>query len=244
MNSRTKRKDQARLVRLIKSDNFDLCSSYNSTAGMPLGSTVRPHSMSLTEEAESPMRSPISASVIPPFSRRSEMRDAQVCEAVVVMHPSLRQAVGLRQRPPVTELRDNLTMARPADLPKFKTLGPRLKYWREKRDLSRRDLGKKVGLKYSTIADIENEHSRATKSLHRIAAVLGLNSHYLETDEGDPEANPEALPPQPNETWPLPGIERKRIADLNRIERKYVESAIKDALAEIDEDRKTSRQTG
>lgn len=226
--------DHARLRR-AKSKHFNLCSSWSAMAASPLGSTVRPVSMSLTEDGASPTDSPISAKVIP-LPRRSEMRDAQDG----VMGPSLRCAVEASQRAAVTDVRNNASMPRPPDLPSFKSLGKRIAYWRDKKGLTRRELGNKVGLKYSTIASLENGDSKTTDVLHKFAVALGLNLRYLETDEGDPFAGA----PPPEDTWPFPGIDRKAIEKLGRVHRKYVEIAIKDALRDIDEDRKNSRDTG
>lgn len=226
------RKSQARL-RLLKSDDFDLCNSCNLIAASPLGSAVRPHSISLIDDAVSPTREPISARVRP-VPRRSEMRAAHE-----VMAPSLRRAVALSQRPSVTVIRNTFEMARPKDLPKFAHVGPRIAYWRKKRDLSRTALGDLVGLKYSTIADLETELSNSTKALYKFAAALRVNLHYLETDDGDPEAGP----PPPLDTWPLPGVQREKLENLDRVERRAVESAIKEVLAEIEEDRRKQRKT-
>jgi transcriptional regulator with XRE-family HTH domain len=225
-------KSQARL-RLLKSDDFDLCNSCNLIAASPLGSAVRPHSISLIDDAVSPTREPISARVRP-VPRRSEMREAHE-----VMGPSLRRAVDLSQRPSVTVIRNTSEMARPKDLPTFTHLGPRIAYWRAKRQLSRTDLGEKVDLAYSTIADLEDERSNSTKALYKFAAALRVNLHYLETDEGDPESDP----PPPLDIWPLPGIPREKLEGLDRVERRAVESAIKEVLAEIEEDRRKHRKS-
>jgi len=229
--------DQARL-RLLKSDDFDLCSSYSRIAGAPLGSPVRPCSMSLTAEGERPTSSPISDRVIPARRRSSEMKDAK---GYVCMRPSLRCTVDDSQRLPVTALRDNPGMPRPPEMPKdLDTIGKRVRWWREKkRQMSRAKLAKAVGYKsVSGLSDLELGESNASEKLHLIAAVLGLNPHYLETGNGEPEAAfPQDPPPSPDE-WPFPAVPRARLRKLSKIERNYAETKLLEALAEIESERR------
>jgi transcriptional regulator with XRE-family HTH domain len=226
---------QARL-RLVKSDDFDLCSSWSFTAGIPFGSTVRPHSISLTAEGESPIESPISASVSP-LPRRSEIREAQVID---VMRPSLRQAVATSQRLPVTDIRKNSFMPRPHDMPKnLDTKGKRVRWWREHRKMSRAELAKKVGYSTSGLSDLELDRSSTSEKLHLIAAVLKLNPHYVESGEGEPEAAFSQDPPPPPDDWPFPGVLRSRLKKLNKIERAYLETELLKALHDIEAERRS-----
>lgn len=230
--SSEKQKGQARL-RLVKSDDFDLCSSCNLIAASPFGSVVRPHSMSLMADGDSPTKEPIAASV-KPVPRRSETRDAHE-----VMGSSLRPAVVSSQRLPVTEFRDNLGMPIPPDMPKnLTTVGRRVRWWREHRKRSRKWLAKQVGYSYSGLADLENDESGASEKLHLIAAELKLNPHYLQSGSGEPEAEfPQEAPPPPDE-WPFPAVPRARLRKLNRIERGYLETEILKALADIESERR------
>lgn len=234
MTLETKR-DQARL-RLVKSDDLDLCNSCNFSAAMPLGSTVRPHSMSLTAEGESPTSRPMAANVIP-VPRRSEMREAQVS---AVMHPSLRPTVASRQRLPVTEFRNNSGMPRPPEMPKnLDTKGKRIRWWREHKKISRTTLAKKVKYSYSGLADLENDESDTSEKLHLIAAELGLNPHYVDTGDGEPEAEHPQAPPPPPDEWPFPSVPRSRLKKLNKIERGYLETEILKVLADIEAERRS-----
>lgn len=192
--------------------------------------------MSLTDEGAKPIKEPISARVSP-VERRSDTRDAHV-----LMGPSLRQAVENSQRLPVTALRDNPDMPRPPDLPKFDSIGRRIRYWRERRNIDRKEFAKLVGMSYSGLADLENDRSKGGKRLHIIAAKLRLNAHYLETDRGEPEAGFDQEPPAEPQTWPFATIPKSQIERLNSIERSYIETKVQHALAEIESERRKSRK--
>lgn len=231
MDSR-KTKNQARL-RLVKSDDFDLCSSCNASAASPLGSAVRPCSMSLTDDAVSPTMVPISASVIP-VPRRSEMREAHE-----VIPSILRRTVEASQRLPVTEFRDNHGMPRPANMPKdLKTVGDRVRWWRTHKKVSRKDFAREVGYSYSGLADLENNRSNGSEHSHLIAAKLGLNAHYLQTGHGEPEAAYSQEPPPPAEDWPFPAVPPTRLRRMTKIERTYIETRLLEAVAEVESERR------
>ena len=163
------------------------------------------------------------------------MRDAHV-----VMGPTLRKPVIHCQRQPVTEFRENGGMPRPPGLPRFSTLGPRIRWWREHRGRDRREFARAVGIPYSTLADLENDRAKSTKKLRQIAEELRLRLDYLETDEGEPEvtASPAAS------EWPLPGVPRERLERLTRIERELLAFKLRDILDDIEADRPATRKTG
>lgn len=230
--------NQARL-RLVKSEDFDLCSSCNLTAASPLGSEVRPVSMSLTEEGVSPTSVPISANVIP-LLRRSVMRDAQV-----IMPPNIRHTVSLSQRLPVTEFRENNDMPKPPGMPgKGSTLGKRVRFWREFRRRQGHEgftqvaFAKQVGYSPSGLSDLENDRSEQSERSHVMAAKLGLNPHYMDTGEGEPEANFPQDPPPPAEEPLFPSIPRSKFKRYNRIELSYIETAVIKAMNDIETERR------
>ena len=166
--------------------------------------------------------------------RRSETRDAHV-----LMGRSLRQAVDFSQRLPVTAVRDNLSMPKPPDMPKnLDTIGSRVRWWREKREITRTALSKKVGYKGGGLSDLELGRSGASEKLHLIAAELRLNPHYLETGDGEPEAGFPQDPPPPPDEWPFPAVSRVRLKKLNKIERGYLETELLKALADIESERR------
>lgn len=215
----------------------DSCNETNFSAAPPLGSAVRSCSMSHTEAAVNPMRSPIAASV-KPLARRSEIRDAQV-----IIGPSLlRQPVESTQRPHVTEVRENVVMPRPPGLPKFDTLGPRIRWWREHRKFKRAEFAKLVGMSYSGLADLENDRSQESKRLHIIAAKLKLNPYYLETDKGEPEAEFAQEPPSPLPEWPFQAVPIDKLHKLNQVERSYAETKLLEALAVIESERRKAKK--
>lgn len=227
-------RDQPHL-RLVTED-FDRCNSCNATAASPLGASVRPHSISLTDDGDNPIRLPISANVMP-LPRRSETREDQVTS--VICGGSLRATVGSCLRLPVTGLRDNRTMPRPPEMPKdLNTPGKRIRWWRTFRGIKRPELAKRVGYSYSGLGDLENGHSNASEKLHLIAAELRLNPHYVETGAGEPEATHPQEPPPPPDEWPFPGVPRSKLKKLNRIERSYLETKLLEAISEIESERR------
>jgi len=231
----TAKMNQARL-RLIKSDDFDLCSSYNFSAASPRGSLVRPHSISLTEDGARPTIVPISARVSP-VERRSDMRDAHV-----LMGRSLRVPVDRCQRPPVTALRDNRGMPRPSEMPdNLDTIGARVRWWRRYRRHSVQKFAKMCGMAPSTLTDLELNRTQKGKSLHLIAARLRLHANYLETGKGEPEIDFVQGPSEDGD-WPLPAVQKQRLDDLNMIERAYAENKLLEALADIDAERRKSKK--
>jgi transcriptional regulator with XRE-family HTH domain len=183
------------------------------------------------------MRSPISASVSLAMARRSVTRDAHV-----VMGPSLRDPVAELQRDPVTAFRDACVMPKPTDLPSFKTLGERIVYWREKRGWDRRELARRAKIPYSTLAGIEEGEQKTSTKTPQIATALGLNSLYLATDKGDPEAGATVLV---EDEWPFP-FPRETLVDLDPNELELAGLKFQKIIEEIRANRpkQRTRKTG
>lgn len=216
------------------------CNESNLSAASPLGEQVRPCSMSLTEEAANPMRSPISASVNLAMDRRSEIRDAHV-----VMCPSVRISEVTCQRNPDSGLRNNEIMPRPKDMPtNLLTVGKRVRWWREYRKIRQGELAKAAGLTQSTLSDLENDRQEGSGKLHLIAAKLGLTAHYLETGKGEPEAEYAQEPPAAPPEWPFQTVSLDKLNKLNMIERSYAETKLLEALAAIEAERRKAKKAG
>lgn len=218
--------------------NRDLCSSYSLSAASPVGSEVRPFSMSLTDDAARPTSAPISAKVSP-VERSSEIRPAHV-----VMRPSIRESVELSQRLPVTAIRKTIGMPRPKEMPNdLSTIGKRVRWWREYRKLERVELAQLCGMSPTALSDLELDRTKQGRYLHVIAANLHLNPHYLQKGKGEPEAEfVQEAPQEP--AWPFPGIARTRLEKLNTIERSYAETKLAEALGEIEAERRKSKKAG
>jgi transcriptional regulator with XRE-family HTH domain len=226
-------------LRLVKSGNLDLCSMYSATAASPRGSAVRSLAMSLTVVGAKPTNAPICANV-KPVDLRSLIRDDQVD-----MHPTLRESVTPRQRLSVMEVRDNQDMPRPKDMPAdldSAPVGKRVRWWREHKKISRQKLAKQASMAETTLSDLENCRQEGSRKLHLIAAALGLNPHYLETGKGEPEAAHAQEPPPEAPAWPFPGVSKSQFDKLNMIERKYAETRLMEALAEIEAERRKGKR--
>lgn len=213
-----------------------LCNSCKASAASPLGSWLRPVSISLTEDGARPTFEPISAKVIP-FLRRSDMRDAQA--VIAGEHTARRNS---SQRLPVTDFRQTTAMTRPPDLPKFHLMGERVQWWRERRKMDRHQLAKAVGQKYSTISDLELGITKQSKKTDVLARVLRLNAHYLRTDEGDPEVG--AAPISDGVSWPFDAVRHAEIQDLSKIERGYLETEMQKVLNDIIKERRQQKRRG
>lgn len=67
------------------------------------------------------------------------------------------------------------------------TIGDRIKLARERRGMSRPQLAEAAGIKYPTLAGIENNDQGATTRLRSIAEALGVSVRWLETGKGPME---------------------------------------------------------
>ena len=67
-------------------------------------------------------------------------------------------------------------------------IGGRIKWLRESKKMSQQKLAETVGIKQSTISDIENLRSNSPNAanLMKIAAALEANPSYITTGQGDP----------------------------------------------------------
>ncbi len=222
-------------------EHRERCSESNLSAASPRGDSVRPCSISLTEEAANPTRSPMSASVNLAMDRKSVMRDAHV-----VMTPSVRKTESRCQRKADSVLRNNGNMPRPKDMPSnLLTVGKRVRWWREHRSfLDQRQFAKEVGVAPSTLSDLENDRQSGSRKLHLIAAKLGLNPHYLETGKGEPEAEHAQEAPAAHPEWPFEAISLDKLNRLNPIERSYAETKLLEALTVIEAERRKAKKAG
>lgn len=65
------------------------------------------------------------------------------------------------------------------------TIGQRLKQVRKERGLTQVELAARVGMKQSTLSDLELGKSAGTTNLAVVASVLGVNALWLETGRGE-----------------------------------------------------------
>lgn len=168
------------------------------------------------------------------------MRDDQVS-----MRPSLRDSVDSRQRLPVTAIRKTVDMPRPKDMPAdLDTVGKRVRWWRMHRGFDRKDFAKQCSMSITALSDLELDRTKKGTSLHLIAAKLRLNPHYLQSNKGEPEAEFAQDAPPDADAWPFEDVPKSRLERLNRIERKYAETRLQEALAEIEAERRRAKKQG
>lgn len=74
------------------------------------------------------------------------------------------------------------------------SIGTRIKLLRKEAKWSQIELADKVGLKQSTISDLEVGKSTGTTYLAQIAQVLGVNALWLETGKGARDDGPDVVP--------------------------------------------------
>ncbi|WP_230624914.1 helix-turn-helix domain-containing protein [Burkholderia cepacia] len=72
------------------------------------------------------------------------------------------------------------------------TLADRLKWARQKANLSQEELGKKAGVSQSTIGNLEAGTRNSARRLPQIAAVLGVNALWLAEGRGEVAASTKA----------------------------------------------------
>lgn len=75
-------------------------------------------------------------------------------------------------------------MAAPYPKQAAMNIGKRIRETREELGLSRTDLAKLTGIKYPTLAGIENGDQESTTQLHVIAEALGVRPGWLERGDG------------------------------------------------------------
>lgn len=129
------------------------------------------------------MRSETAVSVQPSDSR-SVIRDDQL----VSMGRRLWHPIGACQRHPITLKRHDSVMS----------VGKRIKEAREAKGLSRPQLADLTGIKYPTLAGIENGDQGSSTQIPVIADVLGVNPLWLSTGRGP--KNLSALPESPRQS--------------------------------------------
>jgi len=101
-------------------------------------------------------------------------------------------------------------------------------------------LAERVGLRPSTIYDLERGDSKSTKKLHVIAAVLRVNVHYLEYGKGVPEDM--TAPDQPIQSgWPFK-FERSRFDNLSTKDRGAIEAAVLGFVEQLERSRSRTPQ--
>jgi len=137
------------------------------------------------------------------------------------------------QRQSVTGLRFNAAMPSASkELEALNSVGKRVKYWRLRRNMSRKELALLVPMPVTTLSWLEDEGQMTTKKSRQIAEALGINLVYLETGKGEPEdltprIEPEKLPLAIDPRYePL-------LKNLNSVERQFVEMKLNAVLGEI-----------
>ncbi|HEY3678990.1 MAG TPA: helix-turn-helix transcriptional regulator [Bradyrhizobium sp.] len=147
------------------------------------------------------------------------MRDAHVS-----MPLRLRHSVIQKQRHSVTAFRLNAAMDE-----KFigKTIGERVRHWREKRGMSVHELATKVGSKPSTIYGLEIGDQKKSSALHRIAKILGLNIEYLEMGKGAAELGSAPIEEIPEDPWPFSTIPFSSFDQLPDRDKETIEEIVR-----------------
>lgn len=219
-------------------EHRERCNECSFSAAPPLGSDVRPVAMSPSAVVERPTSSAISESV-KPVSFKSLTRDFQVLSMTpIVREPGRkkqRESVirGHIPRQPVNRAPDTSGMRYQIDgkqIPKFATLGERVRWWRGLRGLSQAKLAQLAGIPASTLSDIERDRQGSSGQIFDLARILRLNAKYLATDEGDPLAD---NPQEEAAYWPFEDVEAADVQELSAVELKLLSFQVKKAIEEI-----------
>ncbi|MBN6079913.1 XRE family transcriptional regulator [Aggregatibacter actinomycetemcomitans] len=71
----------------------------------------------------------------------------------------------------------------------MKTLSARLNTLLEEKRLSQAEFARRIGIKQPSVFKILSGETRNPKNILEMAAVLGVNPHWLKTGEGDPDSD-------------------------------------------------------
>jgi transcriptional regulator with XRE-family HTH domain len=71
------------------------------------------------------------------------------------------------------------------------TIGQRVKYAREARDMKQHELARKVGIRQPTLSALESGKAAATKHIIPIARALRVRAEWLQYGTGAMEASPD-----------------------------------------------------
>lgn len=133
-----------------------------------------------------------------------------------------KSVVRPRHTPPM-EPRD---LERERELATEPNAGPRIRYAMKVRGFTQDALAKKVGYKNaSSLRSVLDGSTAEGKRLHDIAKVLRVSYDWIAFGKGDMEgAADDARRPAEAAAWPLPGIPRERLAELDDIELGFLQS--------------------
>lgn len=114
----------------------------------------------------------------------------------------------------------------------MKTFADRLRYARELRGMSQKQLAVACGLSQSAISSYENNSRKSPQKLLQLATVLGVDPYWLSRGTGHMRPAP---PPtlSMSEQWPFSSISPGQIWLLSQADRQAVEntlSALVDSL--------------
>ncbi len=120
-----------------------------------------------------------------------------------------------------------------------KTFGNRLRYARELRQLTQKELARACGLSQGAIGNYETDSRRNPKNVFRIAEALKVEPAWLAMGTGpmeiaDSPRVSETLSSPANSLWPLPGVEPVRIWALSAQKREQLAQAVSHMLAMLE----------
>lgn len=127
-------------------------------------------------------------------------------------------------------MQGGLNAAVKKDDPDLKTLGGRLKFARENRQLTQVQLSRASGVNQSDISKLERNDVNASTSLPALARALQCDVDWLDTGDGDPDFG-RAL-----RGWPFPAIDRTRFIALDQEQRTEIQGAVRKMISDFEAD--------
>lgn len=120
----------------------------------------------------------------------------------------------------------------------MKTFGARLRYARELRQLTQKELAQASGLSQGAIGNYENDSRRSPKNVFRIAEALDVEPAWLAmgTEPMETTPSPRIAESHTSGLWPLPGVEPARIWALSAQKREILAQAVSGMLALLEDD--------
>ena len=122
-----------------------------------------------------------------------------------------------------------------------KTFGDRLRYARDLRQLTQKELARACGLSQGAIGNYETDSRRNPKNVFRLAEALKVEPAWLAMGTGPMEISEapvvaEMMSSSAGKLWPLPGVEPVRIWALPAQKRELLAQAVSNMLTLLEEE--------
>lgn len=120
------------------------------------------------------------------------------------------------------------------------TFATRLRYARNLRGLTQKELARASGLSQGAIGNYETDSRRSPKDVFRLAEALDVAPAWLAMGTGPMEVQPAhhvADLPHSKAAWPLPGIDPERLWALTAQQREFLAKSLAGMIAAMESEK-------